>query len=484
MDILRFRSYNGSNIVANEVDMALETPRLFRSFLLFALLFVLLSVSSASAATLNLSYEKVVYDSYGNELGYLVQRISSIQSLPSNSPWRAYLSQMVGTKSLLTYAQDIAGSLNSPLNLTISDRNSMSSSSKTSQGYNLNLYKHVTQYSTAASQKFVFLHEVGHVAMLNAYPYSYNFTNLNYGADNVHYIDEILPNANTSWVEGWANAFAAYKNDGKVFSLSLNSDPVVAFLKNNTFEEMTRNELFVAKVIYDIMVTLPSGKDKVFNVIARAGPHFSLKDFSRAYVSTYPQDQIALAKLINKNSQGKVSLDELLSYVNNGSRTVTRSFYDYLTQAGKLGGTPPTSTGSGSTSTTSSGSWWSSMGNFFSRIFGGIFGSRSSQPVAQTQPSTSPRPAVGGATGSDGIPWGEVLTTSSPQAQGEPGLSLLSSSADELAAAHDEYYRAFQAYNETCAKQSPDSEAGKKAMEHLRAAKASLKRIRGSMKAR
>jgi hypothetical protein len=148
----------------------------------------------------------------------------------------------------------------------------MSSSSKNASGYNLKLYRHVTQYSTANSQRFVFLHELGHVAMLNAYPASYNFTGLDYGADNLHYIDEILPNANTAWVEGWANAFAAWKNGGRVFNLDLGSTATLAFLKANTFEEMTRNELFTGKALYDIMRTLPSGRDKVYDVIARPGP--------------------------------------------------------------------------------------------------------------------------------------------------------------------------------------------------------------------
>ncbi len=448
-----------------------------------ALFFLLLAVGPAFAGAFNLYYERVVYDSYGNELGYQTQRLNSIDDLPSTSLWRAYLNLLVGDRSIYSYAQSIATSLNMPLNMTISDRNQMSSSSKNSSGYNLKLFRHVTQYSTTNSQRFVFLHELGHVAMLNAYPGSYNFTGLDYGADNVHYIDEVLPNANTAWVEGWANAFAAWKNGGRVFNLDLGSLGTLAFLKGNTFEEMTRNELFTGKAIYDMMRTLPSGKDKVYDVIARTGPHYSLRHFCKAYLSVYPQDQVALANILNQNSFGKMSLHEMLDYLNNGSNQVSRSFYDYLAGAGKLGGT---STGPG-TGTGTKTSWWSSIASWFSRVFGGLFNKSSAPAYSETQQAQPPDGSVALGGGSVSVPAqmsDGSAQAASGQSQSPVAIDPSERGPTDLVTAQEAYEKAFAAYTAACAKGSPDSAEAKAARAKLKAAKSTLIRIRKQLGAR
>ncbi len=462
--------------------MHLPTCRGWSRVAVFAFLSLLLAVAPAYAGEFNFLYERVVTDIYGNEIGYQTERISSLDDLPSTSPWRAYLSQMVGTRTILGYAKEIAGSLNAPLNFKISDRNLMSSSSKSSGGgYSLNLYRHVTQYSSSSSKKFVFLHELGHVAMLNSYPSTYSFTGLDYGSDNVHYVDEILPNANTAWIEGWANAFAAYKNDGRVFNIALNTDSSMAFLSANTFEEMTRNELFTGKAIYDVMTTVTSGKDKIYDVIARTGPHYSLRHFCRAYLSVYPQDQVALAQILNKNSSGRMSLSEMLDYLNNGSNSVSRSFYNYLSSAGKLGG------GSSSTTSTNSTkkSWWSSIGDWFSRVFGGLFGSRSTTTAAQPGVSVGAA-SPSGEGGSVSVPAqvddGQGSPSTSPQAQTTDGQVL--TGGTDLVSAQEEYYQAFADYNALCARSSPDSAEVIQARKRMATAKDRLTRLQSQYRKR
>jgi hypothetical protein len=445
------------------------------------LAFVLCSLV-AWAGSLNFVYERAVYDSYGNAIGYQTQRLNSWEDLPVGNPWRTYLTRLVGTRPMFSYCQDVAKYLNAPLNFTISDRVGTSSSGKGSDGYSIQLYKHVTQYSTDASQKFVFLHELGHVAMLNSYPASYNFRGLDYGTDNAHYMDEILPNTNTAWVEGWANAFAALKNDSKVFSLSLADDSIVAFLKGNTFEEMGRNELFVGKVLYDVMNTFPSGKDKLFDVIARCGPHYSVKEFCQSYLRAYPGDQMALAKLLDKNGHGKASLREMLDYVNGGSNSVSKEFYAYLNSTGRLSGS---SSSTASTNTTKK-SWWDSFRNFFA----GLFGSRSAQSTsvvaAEPAPDNPVRLTVGMAASEpandSGVPYGQILMTPADNTSQTLGamddLAPTTSAPQDLATAQEEYYRAFAAYNEACAKYATDSSEVKKARERLQQSKTRLGQLK------
>ena len=434
---------------------------------------------TASAADLYIVYEKVILDAWGNEVGTQRVMINSTQDLPSTSPWRSYLSQMVGTRTILDYTREVSKALSRPLTLTISDRDLISSTSKTDAGYKLNLYKHVTQFTSSDSKKFVFLHELGHVAMLNAYPSYYSFAGLNYGSDNVHYMDEILPNTKTAWVEGWANAFAASKNNGKVFNLDMNNSSIVAFLKNNSFEQMTRNELFTGKMLYDIFAQLPSGRDKAFTVMSTSGPHDSLLEFCRAYVARYPGDQVAVARLLDQNSQGRISQAELLYYVNNGSYSVSSEFASYLRTRGST------------VVSGSSGGFWSNVGNFFKNLFGGLFGNRSAGSAVTSASSTgtgdSARHQMGNAGGASvSAPAVSASTEAVTQGAALPPLvrteAAVGQASPDLATAHEEYLAAFAAYNAAVAKGASDAPEVKKALERLQAAKDKVRNLKHSVR--
>lgn len=422
--------------------------------LALSVVMMLALAAMAEAGGLNLIYERVIRDSNGNEIGYQKQTISSWEELPYGSPWRTFMTQLVGTRTVLDYTKAIAAQLNQPLTLTISDRNAISCSGKNSAGYNISLYRPVTTYSDQSSQRFVLLHELGHVAMLNVYPASYNFAGLSYGDDNKHYMDEILPNHKTSWVEGWANYFGGSKNGGYVFNLSMDTDSILNFLAGRTFDECNRNELFIGKTLYDASKQIANGQNKLFNIIGNTGPHNSMKEFLRAYLRAYPEDQVTLARIIDRNSRGSATVDELLDYLNGGSRTVSRSFYDFLVQ--RNNGQPVTAGGSstsggssttGGSTTTAGGSWWSRLASWFRGIFGGNTQTSSGFTMAAQHPTGTTTPDdTRPQEKSDGV----LVTTMSAEMPTGPSLDGDAKSAGagaDLANLHEGYIRAFQAYN-------------------------------------
>lgn len=443
-----------------------------RSIWMLAILLVFSISLPVFAGQLNLVYEQVVKDAYGNEIGYRTARLNSPNDLPSGSPWRDYLNQKLPDgKTIFEYARDTAPYLAKPLNFTISDRASVSFSSKDNYGYNLNVYEYVTRFSNNESKTFLFLHEFGHVAMLNSYPPSYDFIGLDYGSDNRHYIDEILPNANTAWVEGWANAFAANRNNGKVFNLDMNSSSIIAFLQNNSFAEMSRNELFVGKIVYDSFKKISSGKDKAYNVIAKTGAHYSLREFCRGFTSLYPDDKVALAKILVGNSFGKMSLNELLDYVNGGSRTVSRDLYNYLATVGLVKTTSTGSTQTTSTqptTSTSSDSIWSRWFGWFSGLF------RNKAPVAAA-PAASVEVSSEGTMPID-IPGG--ATAPENPTVGSPDFLA---GVNDLAKAQEIYYQAFADYNKLLSTKGAPAQDVQKALTRLQQAKAKVKELRQRM---
>jgi len=339
---------------------------------LFVLVLVTLCSIPSFAGNLNLTYEQVITDSYGNELGYRTYRLNSLDELPLGSPWRSYLNtKLQSGKTIYEYASSISKSLTKDFNLTISDRDNNSYSCKNSDGsYQLNIYGYVNDFATDSSKSFLFLHEFGHVVMLNSYPRSYDFGNLDYGSDSRHYLDEVLPNHNTAWVEGWANGFAAANNNGMVFSYDLKKADSLEFLKGKSFDEMCRNELFVAKTLYDSFKDIEGGQAAAYDVFARTAPHYSLYDFCRKYVQLYPQNKAALAKILVDNSYGTVTLKELLVYVNGGSNEVSRELYNYLASAGMLNGTASNNYASKPKTTQTKTSFWSRILGFFKKLFG------------------------------------------------------------------------------------------------------------------
>jgi hypothetical protein len=443
-----------------------------------ALLLVLSVALPSLAGQLNLVYEQAVKDSYGNEIGYRTLRLNSPNDLPYGSPWRDYLNQKLPDgKTVFEYARDVSPYLSKNLNFTLSDRASVSYSSKSYSGYNLNIYEYVTRFSNSSSKTFLFLHEFGHIAMLNSYPPNYDFIGLDYGPDNRHYIDEILPNANTAWVEGWANAFAANRNDGKVFTLDLSSSAVVNFLQNNSFEEMSRNELFVGKVVYDSFARISSGKEKAFNAIAKTGPHYSLREFCRGFTSLYPDDKLALARILVDNSHGRISLNEILDYVNGGSRTVSRELYNYLVSVGLV---KTSSTQTASNQTNQPGS--TSSGSFLDRIFSwfsSLFGRKSQAPVA-----SAPAASVEINQSQEVyVPAGQVPggAATSPEMPAVGSVDYLSG-VNDLPQAQEIYYRAFADYNRLLANHDTSSPEVQEALLKMQQAKAKVKELRRRMR--
>ena len=363
--------------------------RLFKSLtFLFVMVLVTFCSIPSFAGNLNLKYEQAITDRYGNEIGYRTYTINSIDELPVGSPWRDYLNtKLQSGKTIYEYATSISKSLSKDFNLTISDRDNNSYSCKGADGsYELNIYSYVNDFATDSSKSFLFLHEFGHVVMLNSYPRSYDFTNLDYGDDNRHYLDEILPNYNTAWVEGWANGFAAANNNGMVFSYDLKKADSLEFLRGKSFDEMSRNEVFVAKVLYDSFKDIEGGQAAAYDVFARTSPHYSLYDFCNKYVQLYPQNKAALAKILVDNSYGTISLKELLAYVNGGSNQVTRELYNYLQSAGMLNGTAQNNYASNriTSNTNQKTSFWSKIVGFFKKLFG-----KSEETEVANAPSTS-----------------------------------------------------------------------------------------------
>jgi hypothetical protein len=311
--------------------------------------------------------------------------------------------------------------------------------------------------------------------MLNSYPPNYDFIGLDYGSDNRHYIDEILPNANTAWVEGWANAFAANRNNGRVFTLDMNSPSVVAFLQNNSFEEMSRNELFVGKFVYDSFKKIDSGKTKAFDVIARTGPHYSIREFCRAFSTLYPNDKVALAKILVDNSSGKATLNDILDYVNGGSRTVTRDLYNYLASVGLVKTTTTSQTASNQTSnpSSSSGSFWDRFFSWFSNLFG----RKSSAPVASAPAASveAESPVTHIPTGN--LPGGAATAPELPSVDSEDMLA----GVDDLAQAQEIYYQAFAEYNRLLGANASQQEV-QAALAKLQSAKAKVKELKQRMR--
>ncbi|MDD2997965.1 MAG: hypothetical protein PHV05_02815 [Candidatus Riflebacteria bacterium] len=451
---------------------------------LVLLVLILYSALPAFSASLNLVYEQVVKDSWGNEIGYRTVKLNSPSDLPAGSAWRNYLNlKMADGKTIYEYARDISGALAKNLNLTISDRDSNSYTSKGSSGYNLNLYNYINSFSSDSSKTFLFLHEFGHVAMLNGYPSTYDFSGLNYGTDGRHYIDEILPNENTAWVEGWGNAFAASKNNGMVFSFNLNDMSSLAFLKDSSFSDMAHNELFVAKVLYDSFNKITNGKSTVFNAISKTGPHYSLREFCQDYIGLYPANKAALTKILYENSQGKMSLNDILTYVNGGSRTVSRELYNYLAQAGLVASTTGTTTRPTtptSTTTTTSTSTSSSNTSFWGRIaswFGGLFGGGANSPTV-AKPSASVESTDSAAAGATA-----TVPADSATAPELPGTSNSEfGSINDLGRAQELYYQYFAEYNRLMGSSGSTKQQVVEARSKMMQAKQRVKELRQSIK--
>ena len=458
--------------------------RLFKS-LTFVFMMVLVAFSSnpSFAGNLNLVYEQAITDSYGNELGYRTYKINSLDELPIGSPWRSYLNtKLQSGKTIYEYASSISKSLSKDFNLTISDRDNNSYSSKNSDGsYNINIYNYVNNFGSDSSKSFLFLHEFGHVVMLNSYPRSYDFGNLDYGNDNRHYLDEVLPNHNTSWVEGWANAFAAANNNGMVFSYDLKKNDTLEFLKGKSFDEMCRNEVFVSKVLYDSFKDIEGGQAAAYDVFARTAPHYSLYDFCRKYVELYPQNKAALAKILVDNSYGAITLKELLTYINGGSYEVPRDLYNYLASAGMLNGTASNNYASNKQPAKQKTSIWSRIVGFFRKLFG-----KSEETEVANAPSTSSTSITQDEAIYNHYTDGTISISNSVSAPAAGPVNPVApayqsvSAANEIEAAQIEYDRYYRDYKELTSSPNPDRQKILEIGYKMNEAKKKLDKLKGN----
>ncbi len=447
-------------------------------------LFVMVLVAFCSlpsfAGNLNLTYEQAITDSYGNEYGYRTIKINSLDDLPLGSPWRSYLNtKLQSGKTIYEYATSISKSLTNNFNLTISDRDNNSYSCKNSDGsYQLNIYSYVNDFATDSSKSFLFLHEFGHVVMLNTYPKYYDFGNLDYGSDSRHYLDEVLPNHNTAWVEGWANAFAATNNNGMVFSYDLKKSDSLEFLKGKSFDEMCRNELFVAKTLYDSFKDIEGGQAAAYDAFSRTAPHYSLFEFCRKYTELYPQNKTALAKILVDNSYGAITLKELLIYVNGGSNEVSRELYNYLASAGMLNGTAKNNYASKPKETKTKTSLWARIVGFFQKLFG-----KSDDTVIASSPSGS---VV--SMGQDEAIYNRYTdgtisisqSVSAPVTSGTPVAPSYTSEADQIEAAQIEYNRYYAEYQSLVSSANPDRQKVLEASVKMNEAKKKLDNLKGN----
>ena len=371
------------------------------------------------------------------------------------------------------------------MNLTISDRDSNSYSCKENNGYTVNIYNYVNDFASDSSKTFLFMHEFGHVTMLNSYPRSYDFTNLDYGTDNRHYLDEILPNYNTAWVEGWANAFAAANNNGMVFSYDLKSNTSLAFLKDNTFDEMSRNELFVSKVLYDSFKDIKGGQAAAYDVFAKTSPHYSLEGFCQQYVKMYPQNQVEMAKILIQNSYGRISLKELLTYINGGSYTVSKDLYAVLQDSGLLNGTATSNYAPKNTQTASNTkpSLWDRIAGFFRKLFGKT--ETVSAPTATGSVVTKDEEVYSRYTdgtiairNSVSAPEnGNHATSCSVTVEGSADVTFSDMS---IADAQELYYKYFNEYNELMANPNANTQEIIEVQKRMIEAKDLLKKLQGN----
>ncbi len=465
----------------------MKTNKIIR---ILMLLFLVLGLTvSAHAGNFYLKYEQVVRDSYGNEVGYKTNVITDINQLPTNSPWRDYLNiKLANGKTIYQFASTISKDLNNDFTMIISDRDQNSYSCKTKNGYQINLYDYVNNYASESSKAFLFLHEFGHTTMLNSYPGSYDFRDLDYGPDGVHYLDEILPNHNTAWVEGWANAFGAHNNNGKIFSIDINSNASLAFLRNNTFDERARNELFVSKVVFDMIRKIPNGQASVYNAFAKTGPHHSLYEFCNKYSQMYPQHKGLLAQILMEASLNQASLDDILLYINGGSKTVTPELYSSLVGLGLINNQGQQVAGNKGNVKPAEPKKQSIFGKLFSWI-GRLFGfSDTSGALASTVDTMHNTGASGTINTQDyrvptdgslavkgSITGGGDIKASSPYSEKEKDVSF--NGSEDYLELQEAYYRYFAEYNKLMLNGNPDRDKVGEITSKMRRAKIKLKEL-------
>lgn len=448
---------------------------------LFLVLTLFLTFALPSfAGTLTIKYKQVVTDNYGNELYYKDVTINNPNDLPLGSPWRDYLNMKLNSgKTIYEYASSISSSLSKDFILNLSDEPGTSCSYKDNKGnYCVDLLADVTDCASDSLKKFIFLHEFGHVVMLNSYPSNYTFS-VDYGESQSHTLKDIFSNYNTAWIEGWANGFGALNNNGICYNYDLKNSNSTSFLRGNSFDEMTRNELFIARFIYTASTQIEGGQAAIYDVFARTAPHSSLLQFCKNYVSLYPQNQVALAKLLVENSYGNITLKELLTYVNGGSYTVSKELYAYLSAAGLLNNTNTNSNNNNNNTNTTSTktSFWSRIVTFFKNLFGGKKNTDLAS-TSSTVKNTSITPTTSSSSSSIKVS-SSISDTNSAIAPKELPPEMHGIEKMSVEEAQEEYYKYYSEYTELVKSANPDRDRLMEVRNRMVDAKRRLNRLQG-----
>ena len=145
--------------------------------------------------------------------------------------------------------------------------------------------------------------------------------------------------------------------------MSYNSKTICFGIKETIFSTSRDMVLPTKTICFAIMM--------LYDAFAKTGPHSSLYEFCNEYVKLYPENKAILAQIIMENSQGNATLDDILLYVNGGSKTVSRELYNYLVSAGLVNsnGTQTASKPKATTTTTKKQGFFSRLLSWFSNLF-------------------------------------------------------------------------------------------------------------------
>ncbi|HPT46066.1 MAG TPA: hypothetical protein PLM07_09215, partial [Candidatus Rifleibacterium sp.] len=231
-------------------------------------------------------------------------------------------------------------------------------------------------------------------------------------------------------------------------------------------------------------------------IISSTGPQYSLLQFCQKYVSTYPDDKAALAKVLFDNSQGRMTLDQLLLYVNGGSRNVSRALYNYLATAGLVAATTGTTTQptrpttptttTTTTTTTTSTSFWGRLSSWFGKLFNFGAGSPSlPTPAVSVEVSgamAGSSDAAGAYPSVSASAEAPINNTGSIAAETTSTGDAAAASIEDLGRAEELYYQCFAEYNRLMASSNSSRQQVSEAHNRMLQAKARVKALRRQLK--
>ncbi|HOY68113.1 MAG TPA: hypothetical protein PLP29_14615 [Candidatus Ozemobacteraceae bacterium] len=149
-----------------------------------------------------------------------------------------------------------------------------------------------------------------------------------YGADGTHYNDE-RTTSRVAFIEGWA-MFNEISVTDKADEYRRQVSTIRIEDRKGNYKEypaasLTGKDLLAveginALILFDIVATVPGGKEKVFKAFAGSNqPFHSLKHVTREFVKQNPDQAAAVLAAIDKNTLGKLSDAELKALVGSGS---------------------------------------------------------------------------------------------------------------------------------------------------------------------